>query len=211
LTDVVHEGQAFHQLHREEAQAVLDHEVVERDQVRVRRVREIPELALQLIDVVGAPAPQRLQGHDLSAIAILHLVDDAHATGADPAPHRVAGRAGKVVGQLGARLGEKSGRRQRQGNAVNVLERVERDAGAVHQQSGLFEEVRRLERRRQERFDFDAGPAVGAAQSGHIARAVRGGPGQGARHDVLQPRVVTAVHCSCPSARAGTLLYALSR
>ena len=43
---------AVEQLHREEAGLVGDDELVERDQVRMREIRERPELALELIDLL---------------------------------------------------------------------------------------------------------------------------------------------------------------
>ena len=83
-------------LHGEEPEVVVVHHVVERDHVRMTNVCERPELLLQIIDARRVDAAQRLERDIFSALAIKHLIDDAHATGALAKERLVARRAEKL-------------------------------------------------------------------------------------------------------------------
>ena len=94
---VLHEIDALHELHREEAVRALDDQLVERHQVAMGDIGEAAELPLEVIDVGRPGAPQRLQGDDLIASAIVHLVDDAHAAGAEGPQDRESFRSAELV------------------------------------------------------------------------------------------------------------------
>ena len=94
---VIDEAHARHELHREEAALVLDEELIEAHQVRVRHVGEASELPFQPIEV-GRTGPQkRLQCDDLVANSVVHFIDGPHAACAQPAHHAKAPGAGKLL------------------------------------------------------------------------------------------------------------------
>ena len=74
-----------HQLHREEPPIVGGEELVERGQVRIRKVGQQAELALEAIECARLDLGQRLERDLHVAHAVQGLVDDAHAAGAQPA------------------------------------------------------------------------------------------------------------------------------
>ena len=80
---VLDEAHAVDELHREEAPVVLDEQLVETHQIRVRHIGEASELPLQPIEIGGAGAKQGLQRDDLVADAVVRLVDDAHSARAE--------------------------------------------------------------------------------------------------------------------------------
>jgi hypothetical protein len=65
------------QLHREEALPVVDDEVVELDEVRVRQVGKRAELALETVDALRLERVQRLQGDGAAAHPVVRPVDQA--------------------------------------------------------------------------------------------------------------------------------------
>jgi hypothetical protein len=101
-------------LHREEPQALLERELVERHEVGVRHVGDDAELALEPHARGGVVGEQRLQRHPAAALAVDAFVDAAHAAFAQPADHVVATDAHRSVrcarGQPGQHVG--AGRHQ---------------------------------------------------------------------------------------------------
>ena len=73
----------------------------------MRDVGERAELALEAHQRRGVDVAQRLERHDLVALAIERLIDDAHAAGAEAALDDEAIGAGEL------RLGSLGGRRRR--------------------------------------------------------------------------------------------------
>ena len=102
--DVGEEARAVDDLHREEAVLRLDEELVEVDQVRVRDVREGPELALEAVERVGVGVRQGLEGDGPIAPAVVGLEDDTHGACAEASADLKAidrARAGILLHRLG--------------------------------------------------------------------------------------------------------------
>jgi hypothetical protein len=109
--DEIHERDAAHQLHREEAIRIVHDELVQRDEIRMGDVRQAAKLALEPEDVLGARPQHRLQRDDLVAPAILHFVDDTHAAGAERAEDGESIGAAKVAaGAIRRERGQDGGR-----------------------------------------------------------------------------------------------------
>ena len=81
------------ELHGEKPVAGVLEQLTEADEVAVPHVLQLAKLVLEAQHRVGAPRLQRLQRDHRVALAIERLVDHAHPTGADPAPHLEAGGA----------------------------------------------------------------------------------------------------------------------
>ena len=90
--DVLHEVDALHELHREEAPRVLDDELVEADDVRMRHTGEASELLFQPVNAGWRGVTQGLERDDFVAGAILNLVDHSHSARAQTSEH------GKTIG-----------------------------------------------------------------------------------------------------------------
>ncbi len=85
---------AADELHREEGLLhVSDDELVEVHEVRVMNVGQGAKLLLEAVERGGAEIEQRLQGHELLALAIERFVDGPHAALADAPQYFVAARA----------------------------------------------------------------------------------------------------------------------
>ena len=97
LPDVVDEGDALHELHREEASGVFDKQLVEADDVWMRHSGEASKLLLQPIDAGWCGTTKGLERHHLVPRLIMNLVDHAHPAGAESSNHREAVGACKVV------------------------------------------------------------------------------------------------------------------
>ena len=97
LPDVVHEGDALHELHREEAPGVFDKQLVEADDVWMRHSGEASKLLLQPIDAGRRGPTKGLERHDLVPRLVVNFVDHAHPAGAEASNHREAVGAGEVV------------------------------------------------------------------------------------------------------------------
>ncbi len=79
-TRVGQEVDTAHELHREEhVVGIGHHELVELHEVRVRDIRESPELLLEAVERRRAESEQRLDGDRLAAVAVERLVDHPHA------------------------------------------------------------------------------------------------------------------------------------
>ena len=75
------------ELHREEPQVAVAHQLAERDQVRVRGRLQRAELALEARERVAVGARQGLDRDHVVAIAIERFEDLAHPARAEPAPY----------------------------------------------------------------------------------------------------------------------------
>ncbi|MFN8642593.1 MAG: hypothetical protein U0802_13435 [Candidatus Binatia bacterium] len=75
---VVDDVDAVDQLHREEALLVVDDEVVELDQVRMRQAGERAELLFEQVDLFRRVGAQGLQRHVAAEHGVVRQVDDAH-------------------------------------------------------------------------------------------------------------------------------------
>ena len=75
---------------------IVDVEVIERHQVRVRDVGEVAKLAFQLVDGISIQTSQRFEGDDLIPNAVVDVVDDAHAAGADLPADDVSSRSSEL-------------------------------------------------------------------------------------------------------------------
>ena len=94
---VVDEAHARHELHREEAALVLDEQLVEAHQVRVRHIGEASEFSFQPIEVGRARPQEGFQCDDLVANSVVHFIDDAHSARTQPTHHPKAPGAGKIA------------------------------------------------------------------------------------------------------------------
>ena len=79
-TDVIQEVDALDELHREEPLVFFREELVKRDEIRVRDVRERTKLVLETVERVGLGAPQSLYGDEDAALAVIRAIDDPEAT-----------------------------------------------------------------------------------------------------------------------------------
>ena len=84
---MIEEGDAVDQLHREEPVAAGVVQLAEAHQVAVIEIGAGAELGLQAVQRVGLDRAQGLERHHQIALAIVGLVDHAHAALADQAPH----------------------------------------------------------------------------------------------------------------------------
>ncbi len=94
---VLHEVDALHEFHREEAARRVDHEFVQADYIGVRDTSEAAELLFQPVNASRGGVPQGLERHDLATGAVVNFIDDAHSPGTQPSEHREALRTGEII------------------------------------------------------------------------------------------------------------------
>jgi hypothetical protein len=99
-TDPFIEGAPVDELHGVEPAPAILAELTQVDEVRVLEVLEHPELPLEPEQVRPAHEAHGLQRQPAAALAVGHLVNDAHPTGAEAADHAVALRPRELLLEL---------------------------------------------------------------------------------------------------------------
>src|ERR1019366_4031352 len=92
VRDVLDDVDAIDELHREERLVARRGQIVEVHEVRMPDVGERPELALERVERRRAEVRQALERHEVPALAIERLVDDAHPSPAEASNDLVAKR-----------------------------------------------------------------------------------------------------------------------
>ena len=159
----MHEIDAVHELHGEEALRVLDDELVQGHQVPVGDVGQAAELSFEVIEISRVDAQQRLQCDDLVAGPVVHFVDNAHAARAEGPQDGETLRPGKLAPRLEWVGGAPGSRR-----LIGRVQDLEADRGR------LFEEITRRLVSRDELFHRLADPLVAEAGVVEKRRALVG-------------------------------------
>src|ERR1700682_258871 len=100
-TDVFKEGNPTHQFHCEEPERAVRHELIKRNEIRMRDIRERAKLSLEAIIISSLCARERLSGEHLVGFAIVRLVHYAHAARTQAAPDPEPVSAKEIAGSCG--------------------------------------------------------------------------------------------------------------
>ena len=117
---VLDEVDAIDQFHGEEALVVVDEQLIEADEIRMRHIGQDPELLLQPKQVGGTAPAEGFERDGFVAKGVVHVVDHAHPAGAQASDD--AEPIGPPEVPLIARGGEQTERmlQKRAGLAVSV-------------------------------------------------------------------------------------------